>query len=138
MNYDEYEKLCEQQRDANAKYIDIFEKDLKEAGLKPKTINNHLSNIDLYINEYLLRIEPLEMSKGCGYEIDGFIGNFFIRKCVWSTPATVKSTAASIKKFYKSMLEHGHVDKDSYQKLTGEIKDSMEMWQTECEEYNNF
>ena len=138
MNYDEHEKLCEIQREANGKYLAVFENDLKDAGLKSKTINNHLSNIDLYINEYLLRVEPLEMSDGCGYEIDGFLGDFFIRKCMWSTPATVKSTAASIKKFYKSMVEHGHVDKDRYQELCDEIKESMEIWQADSEAYNDF
>ena len=138
MDYEEYERLCDARREENGKYLNIFEADLKEAGLKPKTIKNHLFNVDFYINEFLLRMEPLEMQEGCGYEIDGFLGDFFIRKCMWSTPATIKSTAASIKKFYKSMHEHGHVDQDSYRELCDEIKDSMEIWQEECEAYNNF
>ena len=78
------------------------------------------------------------MQEGCGYEIDGFLGDFFIRKCMWSTPATIKSTAASIKKFYKSMQAHGYVDEESYRELCDEIKDSMEIWQEECEAYNDF
>ncbi|GAA4057447.1 hypothetical protein [Amphibacillus indicireducens] len=138
MDYDEYEKLCEKQREANDKYLGIFENDLKEASLKPKTIKDHLFNADFYINEYLLRMEPSEMQEGCGYKIDLFLGDFFIRKCMWSTPGTIKSTAASIKKFYKSMHEHGHVDQDSYRVLCDEIKESMGIWQADCEAYNNF
>jgi len=38
VDYEEYERLCELQREANEKYLGIFENDLKEAGLKPKTI----------------------------------------------------------------------------------------------------
>ena len=26
-----------------------------------------------------------------------FLGDYFIRKCMWSTPSTVKTTAASIR-----------------------------------------
>ena len=109
-----------------------------EAGLKEKTIKNHLFNVDFYINEYLLRVEPLEMKDGCGYEIDIFLGDFFIRKCLWSTPATIKSTAASIKKFYKSMKEHGYISSDSYTELCDTIKESMDIWQDDCKSYNNF
>lgn len=69
--------------------------------------------------------------------IDLFLGDYFIYKCMWSTPATIKSTAASIKKFYKSMMDHGNLDKEDYKNLCEEIKEEMEMWQTECEMVNN-
>ena len=36
------------------------------------------------------------------------------------------------------MQEHGNVDQDSYRELCDEIKDSMEIWQEECEAYNDF
>ncbi len=39
----------------------------------------------------------------CEDRINDFLGEFFIRKCMWSTPGTIKRTAASIKKFYKFM-----------------------------------
>ena len=37
----------------NEKFIDEFEKWLIEKKLSDKTINKHLNNIDLYINNYL-------------------------------------------------------------------------------------
>lgn len=88
-------------------------------------------------------LEKLDMSAGDHIEYvikengDGFLGDFFIRKAMWSTPVTIKSTAASIKKFYKSMLDHGHVDKESYLILCDDIKENMSDWQAECEDYNN-
>lgn len=40
------------------------------------------------------------MENGCKDEyLSDFFGYFFIRKCMWSTPDTVKSTIASLKKF---------------------------------------
>ena len=136
--YQEYERLCEEQRKKNDEYLDIFENDLISKGFVPKTIRKHLQNVDFYINVYLLREEPLEMQQGCGFKIDMFLGDYFIRKCMWSTPGTIKTTAASIKKFYKCMLEYGHIKKDAYQAFCDLIKENIEEWQYECAEYNNY
>lgn len=66
-----------------------------------------------------------------------FLGDFFIRKCMWSTPASVKTTAASLKKFYKSMSDHGKIEKKDYDYVCRDIKESMAYWQECCAEYNN-
>jgi hypothetical protein len=137
VNYEEYEMQCKQQREKNNSYLGIFEKDLMESGLTHKTISKHVSNVDFYINEYLLREDPFEMQEGCGSKIDMFLGYFFIRKCMWSTPGTIKTTAASIKKFYKCMNEHGYVSKEEYNYLCTTIKENMEIWQDDCEAFNN-
>ena len=55
---------------------------------------------------------------------------------MWSTPGTIKSTAASIKKFYKCMLEHGKIEKADYEFLCREIKEGMPIWQEDCAVYN--
>ena len=71
------------------------------------------------------------------YEIGNFLGEFFIRKCMWSTPATIKSTATSIKKFYKSMLDHKNIEKEDYDVLCCIIKENMDTWQSLCATYND-
>ena len=76
------------------------------------------------------------MKHGCGM-VDAFLGEFFIRKCMWSTPGTIKSTAASIKKFYKCMVEKNLVEKDAYTLLCEVIRDNMEEWQVRCSFYND-
>ncbi|NMB95225.1 MAG: recombinase [Clostridiaceae bacterium] len=138
MIYKEYEKKCNEIRMRNEAYLDEFWEDLSNAGLKEKTINRHCQNVDFYINVYLLREEPLEMISGTdSYKVDDFFGNFFIRKCMWSTPGTIKSTAASIKKFYHSMLQRGYIDESNYRELTGIIKSNMDYWLADCEAYND-
>ncbi|MFP4457939.1 MAG: recombinase [Clostridia bacterium] len=132
MEYQNYDELCEKQKEINKKYLEIFERDLKKAGLKQKTIKRHLFNADLYINTYLLREGPLEMAEGCNFTINSFMGCFYIYKCIWSNPYNVKTTAASIKKFYKSMKEHGYVNSKDYKELCNTIKEEMEDWQEEC------
>lgn len=135
MTYEEYEIQCLEQRRKNMKYLELFEQELLNAGLTPTTIRKHMENVDFYINDYLLR-QPLEMKHGCT-EINDFLGYFFIHKCMWSTPGNIKTTAASIKKFYKCMLEQGYVMKDDYQSLCEDIKYNMAEWQRDCARFNS-
>ncbi len=135
-DYDKYESECNKIRETNNKFLDLFKSDLISSGLSQKTIRKHLSNVDFYINVYLLREEPLTMENGIS-RIDMFLGFFFIRKCMWSTPGTIKRTAASIKKFYKCMADHGHIKDTHYDSLCTEIKENMEQWQADCAMYND-
>lgn len=138
MIYEEYEEKCDEIRKKNVAYLDEFCEDLFNAGLKEKTINRHYQNANFYINTYLLREEPLEMKYGTNYfKINDFLGDFFIRKCMWSTPGTIKSTAASIKKFYNSMLQRENIDALGYRELIEAIKENMDRWLEDCEAFNS-
>lgn len=54
-DYKEYEKACDKMREHNKGYLEIFSKDLEQNGLTAKTINGHLSNVDFFLNIFLLR-----------------------------------------------------------------------------------
>ena len=129
--YDEYEKKCEKLKKENEVYLEWFKQDLEEKGLKPKTIRNHLENMDLYLNEYLQYEDANSMEKGIDMASD-FLGYWFIRKCLWSSPDTVRSCSASIKKFYKSMLARGKISQEDYDMLVFTIKDNLEDWMDSC------
>ena len=138
MIYKDYEQKCSEIQMRNKIYLEEFIEDLSNAGLKEKTINRHFHNIYFYINTYLLRDEPLEMISGIeSFYINDFFGHFFIRKCMWSTPSSIRSNVASVKKFYKSMFERGHIEKSNYTELTDTIKYNMESWIEDCESYND-
>lgn len=134
MNYEEYEKAVEKITKVNEQYLILFQEYLLEKGLKDKTIRNHLNNVSFYINDYLNYYDPQEMVRGC-YDISGFLGDWFIRKAMWSSRESIKSTAASIKKFYKCMLEKGHVSKADYQYLVETIKEKMPDWLENMDDY---
>ena len=136
MDYEEYEKSCDEIRKENAALLGIFEDYLVDKGLSQKTVNRHIENVDFYINDYLLYSDALPMEDGVS-RVDDFLGYFFIRKCMWSTPGTIKSTTASIKKFYKCMADNGRIPKDDYDYLCRVIKDNMSEWQSDCEQYND-
>ena len=44
-DYEDYEEACNRIRETNAGYLEEFEDDLKEVGLKPKTINSHYAKL---------------------------------------------------------------------------------------------
>ncbi len=119
----------------NLPAIALFEESIQN--FTEKTIQKHLSNVIFFLNDYSTYYDA------CTFEdawksLDDFFGYFFIRKCMWSTPATIKSTAASIKKFYKCMVDNQLFDARAYDMLTTHIKENMPIWQDECEAYNNF
>lgn len=127
MSYEDYDQKCNEIRMRNEVYLKEFREDLIKSGLKEKTIENHCQNVEFYINTYLLRQAPQEMKSGTD-SISGFLGNFFIRKCTWSSPNSIKGNATSIKKFYKSMLQRGYINEEDYGTLVEIIKDEMDDW----------
>lgn len=132
----DYEQACKERRKENDGYIREFDNWLMAKGLSDKTIQRHIDNANFYINEYLLHEDAYRMEDGC-YRIDDFLGRFFIRKCMWSTPATIKQGATSIKKFYRCMLDSGHITRESYDTLLATIKSDMPLWIEDCEAYND-
>jgi hypothetical protein len=136
MDYEEYEKKCEQIQAENERHLEAFEAWLIEKGLSEKTIYNHLGNIEFYLNTYLQREDAIDMKQGC-YQLDNYFGYFYIRKCLWSTPNNIKTTAASLKKFYRCMLENGMIESEDYEDLCETIKENMEEWQETCGIYND-
>lgn len=135
--YAEYEKAVLKNKKDNEKYLDEFEKWLNIKGLTDKTIRNHVNNVDFYINEFLNYYDANSMEKGC-FMIYEYLNDFFIRKCMWSTAYTLKTTAASIKKFYQCMGELGYVKKEDYLHLSSIIKENIDDWILNVEEYNSF
>lgn len=136
MEYEIYEKECEKIIKDNADYLDLFEAELNEKGLMDKTIRRHISNVDFYLNTFNIREDADTMQAGC-YKLHEYFGYFFIRKCMWSTPATIKSTASSLKKFYSCMLKNEKIEKDDYKEVVDTIKNSMEEWIDTCADYND-
>lgn len=134
MNYEEYEAKCEIIEAENEALLDLFEEDLTSFSLK--TRRQHRNNVYFFLNDYLLYEEPLTFDIGPG-RVDDYFGYFFIRKFAWATPASIRRNAASIKKFYKSMVNHGKIAETDYEDLCKTIKNQMPQWLADCEQYND-
>lgn len=109
----------------NEKFIQEFKAWLKKQNLSTKTINKHKNNMELYLNNYLPYYESETMEEGTS-SVYPFLGDWFIRKCMWSSRSSIKETASSIKKFYKCMNELGYIDKEKYELVAFTIKENME------------
>jgi len=134
-DYEKFENECKKIREENKELLSIFTTYLEESGISSKTIRKHISNVDLYINDFLLYYEPITASDGIPL-INQFLGDFYIHKCMWSTPNNIKTTSTSIKKFYKCMLENNKIEKIDYKWLCTEIKENMDEWQSDCADFN--
>ena len=130
---DNYEKFVEENTKLNETYLELFKKDLTDKGLSEKTIKNHMSNAELYINDYLTYYEIIPALHGWK-SVGMFFGYWFIRKALWASPDNIKSTASSVKKFYKCMLENNLIEASNYEYVDYVIKEQMEYW---IEDYLN-
>ena len=133
---EDYDKKVEENIERNKIFIEEFKVWLNDKGLVKKTIEKHLSNIDLYLNDFLNYYEVETMEVGIN-RIDSFLGDWFVRKCMWSSKNSIKENSASIKKFYKCMSEKGYVKEEDYNSLCEEIKDYMEDWLDNVDDYDS-
>ncbi len=135
MTNGEYEELCADVRVVNEQHIDLFFEDLTKARVSRAKVNQYLGDVEVFLNDYLLRYSIHTMEEGPRM-IEDYLGDFFIKKLPWSTPASIKTTAASLKKFYECMLQHGVIPQEDYDFLCGEIRKKQAKWCRLCEEYN--
>ena len=134
--YERYEADCKKIRKTNRRLLAEFETWLESAVMADKTIRNHLFNVDFYINEFLLYEDAIEAKDGVS-EISMFLGYWFIKKAMWSSPASIKSNAASLKKFYAFLLEKGLIRDKDLNELTATIKDEMPEWIATLKRYDD-
>ncbi len=126
-DFEKYEQECQRIRKANKRLLKEFEAWLKSSGLKGKTINNHVMNIDFYVNEFLLSEDATEARDGAGL-VDLFLGYWFIKKAMWASQTSMRGNAASLKKFYTFMCEKELIEKEDLDDLKAVIKEEMPEW----------
>jgi intergrase/recombinase len=126
-DYERYEIEAERIRQSNQVLLDDFGAWLRKSGLSDRTIRGHVDNIDFYINEYLLYEDAVEPQDGV-YDISMFLGYWFIRKALWASESSIRSNAASLKKFYTFLHKRGLVSQEALDSLKETIKAGMEDW----------
>ena len=93
----------------NKPILEDFRAWLKQSALSEKTVENHVDNIDFFTH-YLVYYEPLtKLDEADGSDIWMFLTDWFPRKAMWSSVASVKSNIASFKKFFNWLGETGRI-----------------------------
>jgi len=135
-DYEKYEEKCKEIKKENERLLKDFEVWMKSSGLSEKTANNHISNIDFYVNEYLLYEDAIRAKEGVD-AVGMFLGYWFIRKAMWATQSSIKGNATSLKKFYAFMHEKGLVAKEDLADLKQIIIEDMPEWLATLERYDD-
>lgn len=136
MEFDEYETRCASIRKENMELLNSFESWIRGKGLSGSTAKKHRSNIDFYINEFLLYEGPRNATEGVD-EIGMFLGYWFIRKAMWANESSIRSNATSLKKFYDFMLERGEVDPEAVNEMKERIKEELSEWLATVRRYDD-
>lgn len=130
----DFEKI----RSENTSLLTAFSTWLSESGLAPATVRKHQSNIDFYINAYLLYTDPTHpvagMTEG---DISMFMGYWFIKKAGWASQASLKSNATSLKKFGEFLYARGMLEKEELDSIKTIIKQEMPEWQATMARYDD-
>ena len=125
--YEKYEKDCESIQASNEKLLKKFEDYLREIDLSPKTIRNHLDNINFYINEFLLYYDAKLPQEGI-LEVASFLGDWFPRKAMRANPSSVRNYIASFKKFYSWMVDQKLNTSGDLEEMKEWIKEEKDDW----------
>ncbi len=134
--YDRYEHECKKIKKENHKSLNNFTRYLSLKKLSKKTIDKHVSNIDFYINEFLLYPEPLKAKEGVN-NLDYFLGYWFIRKTMWASVSSIKENIASLKHFYTYMHTIDEIDLEELNEMKEEIKERKDEWLETIRKYDD-
>lgn len=122
-----HEAICERLRAGNETLLADFAAWLADGGLSPRTVRQHVYNLDLYLNHYLLYDEPIEAPRGV-YHASMFLGYWLPRKVPWTSDATTRGHAASLNKLYGYLNERGLVSDDAVAHLRKQLRTGMPGW----------
>ena len=124
-----YEQRVQAIQLANQPILDGFEHWLKQAGLSEQPIKEHVDNMRLFSRYQLWYGYSLrrldEATEGDVYD---FLEDWFPRKALWASVASMKVYLASFKKFFKWMGESGLVAPETVEDVLATLKDSRTLF----------
>ncbi len=104
-----YDEQVESIRAYNQPLLDGFQAWLEQAGLAEKTVTSHVENVAFFA-DYLVYYDPLQrLDEAKSGDVWMFLSDWFPRKALWSSEASVKAYLASFKKFFTWMGHAGQV-----------------------------
>jgi site-specific recombinase XerD len=126
---DTYEQRVHAIQLANQPLLDGFEKSLKQAELSEPTIKAHVDNMRFF-RRYLLwygsslrRLD--EATEG---DVSDFLEDWFPRKALWASVASMKVYLASFKKFFTWMGATGLAAPETVEDVRSTLKESRNLF----------
>ena len=135
-DFKKYEAACARIQKENEALLKGFRSWLVGSGLSGKVIDGHIGNVQFFIDNYLLRYDSVPAAEGAT-SISGYLGGWFIHKCLWASKSSIRANAASLKKFYTFMVERGKTPPEDLEILKEDIKEEMGEWLAELRRFDS-
>jgi len=132
----DYEAEREEILAANAELLDAFHAHLESKNLSPKTAGRHANNIAFFADHYLADYEATSLVDGYNM-IAGFLGDWFIRKAMWSDEKSIRENATSFRKYYAFLRDSSIIEEGEYKALLASIKEQQDEWIDTVDRYND-
>src|SRR3954452_12739667 len=122
-SYDEQVKAIQA---FNQPLLDGFQTWLTQADLAEKTVTSHVMNIAFFAH-YLVYYEPLQrLDEARSGDVWMFLSDWFPRKALWASEASVKAYLASFKKFFIWMGNPAHIPPERVADVRETLKDERD------------
>ena len=130
-----YEQRVDAIQQANQPILEGFEHWLKQSGVREQTIRDHVDNIRLFARYLLLYAYSLRrLDEATDSEVYWFLADWFPRKALWASVASMKVYLASFKKFFTWMGETGLVSPETVAEVRSTLKEERRVFLRAVEE----
>jgi site-specific recombinase XerD len=130
-----YEQRVQAIQRANQPILEGFETWLRQTGLSEQTIREHVDNMRFFARYLLLYAHSLrrldEATEGAVYD---FLEDWFPRKALWASVASMTVYLASFKKFFKWMGAAGLVSPQVVADVLSTLKEERHVFLKVVEE----
>ncbi len=127
LSIEDVDKMFDNQINENNILLKQFEQHLYSQKLVTKTVKKHVDNIDFFINTFTLHYE-IETPQDAWHGIDMYFHEFMPNKTTFGSVNDTKSSIASLKKFYKYLVELKRLSKNDYDEILDMIKNNKDEW----------
>ena len=135
MNFKKRKEKVRLNRVSNFYTLQTFESYLREQNISDTEIQNHLSNIDLFINDYLLRYEVLASHNGI-HTAGEYLTEWLPESFYEVSKEDIESYTESFKKFFTHEVNGGYLEQDDMIELYQILNDEIIPWLAKFPEQN--
>jgi hypothetical protein len=133
---DDYEKRRAELLAANADLMKDFHAHLLASKVSARSAAAHLDRLSFFADVYLADYCNETLAEG--YDaISGYLGDWFIRKAMWSDVGTMKQNIATFRAFYAYMNASGRLADDRLRELEEVIVNGSAIWLRHLKRYND-
>lgn len=137
MAEESYEEMAARLTDANEGYLAHFTNDLiLEKKMGKVKAHEHAERLRFFGNDYLLNYGSEGLVDGVG-SFPSFVGDWFIRKCMWSDVRAVKENVESFRLWLRFLAGSKKVPPEDLVDLHRRLEKDLDRWCLRAQCYND-